>query len=122
MLRKFQFFDREDINAEEAGFRVSGQPMTWDLLYPCFLASLPKLCFVSIVISIRFLSPEGLQDFKPTCSTSGRGNFILGDGNGFIRIYDRDYKWKQFQAHQLTVKSVYQVSKGAFPSPISQLS
>jgi hypothetical protein len=47
MLRKFQFFDREDINAEEAGFRVSGQPVACDLLLSLLsrLLSLPQAWF-----------------------------------------------------------------------------
>ena len=51
------------------------------------------------------------QDFTPTCSTSGRGSVILGDGLGMIRIFDRDYKCKAFAAHDVSVSCVFQLKR-----------
>ena len=53
------------------------------------------------------------QEFTPTCSTSGRGSLILGDGLGVIHMYDRDYKCKRFPAHDVGVTALFQLKRSS---------
>eukprot|EP01094_Clydonella_sp_ATCC50884_P020731 TRINITY_DN4366_c0_g1_i5.p1 TRINITY_DN4366_c0_g1~~TRINITY_DN4366_c0_g1_i5.p1 ORF type:complete len:934 (-),score=319.64 TRINITY_DN4366_c0_g1_i5:233-3034(-) len=49
------------------------------------------------------------KELNIVCCTSGRGNIIVGDIEGFINIVDRDFKARAFQAYDRTVKHVQQL-------------
>lgn len=45
--------------------------------------------------------PVGLfQEFRPTCSASGRGHLIFGDSKGAIKIANRDFDEQVFPAYE----------------------
>lgn len=62
--------------------------------------------------SVRIADAESakiLEKLPVTCATSGRNSITLGDAEGFIRIFDRNFSIEQdFQAYQIAVTHLRQ--------------
>jgi len=59
-----------------------------------------------------------LQKLSITCTTSGRGSLIIGDGEGFINFVDREYRISSFQAYQQSVTLIHQLKERNFLTTI----
>ena len=53
----------------------------------------------------------GLQDFTPTCCTSGRGHLIFGDARGYLKLINRDLEESRWQAFESGVLHLHQLTK-----------
>jgi hypothetical protein len=52
-----------------------------------------------------------IKKLEITCSSSGRGNLIFGDANGFLNMVDRDFKVYSFPAYRGAVSHVEQLKQ-----------
>ncbi|KAF2073113.1 hypothetical protein CYY_005582 [Polysphondylium violaceum] len=59
-----------------------------------------------------------LQKLSITCTTSGRGILVIGDGEGFINFVDREYRISSFQAYQQSVTLIHQLKERNFLTTI----
>ncbi|GAM20486.1 hypothetical protein SAMD00019534_036610 [Acytostelium subglobosum LB1] len=55
-----------------------------------------------------------IQKLSISCITSGRGRLIIGDSEGFINFFDREFHLSSFHAYQETVSFAHQLKERNF--------